>query len=923
MKIYLLSLFLFCSQLLLGQDYNIIGSILDANSNETLPNATVVLLNATDSVYVNFALTDNTGNFKIGSIAKGSYILQITYLGYNQHTQNLDLAEDKDLANILLTPTLNQLEDVVIEGERVPVTVKKDTLVYNADAFKTQPNDVVEDLLRKMPGIEVESDGTIIAQGEEVEQVLVDGKEFFGTDPKIATRNLPAKAIDKVEVFDKKSDMAEFSGIDDGERQKTMNLELKEDHKKGYFGTVEGGYGTEERYKGKFSLNRFSPKLQMSSIANANNINEQGFSVQEYMNFMSTLGTGTNRTRLGQGGVPINRGLSDGFVNTAAGGLNMNYEFAKNTDLNLSYFANSIKNTIDQSSDRETFLRGSEVFFSQDSSNQVSSNLNHKLTLKFEHEIDTTQDIRLTSTLGFNSADLGSFNNSLVSTARDIRENTGERDYDSEGTNHNIAGTFLYRKKFGSVKKRIFSLNTSINNAQNDFIGNLLSENIFLPDDPINRTLENILQSQSQIDSDNSYQIRTSFVEPLGGNKYLEFNYRVQDYNSELDRDIFDIIDDREFPNSELSSSYTRDFIYHRMGLGYHLNTDKSSLTLEANYQNSQLNGDIQGIEPNIRFVQNSFLPRITYNYEFQSGHRINVRYNTNVSEPSLDQLQPLSDNSDPLNIYEGNPNLISEYRHTIRSNYIKWDQFSFRSLFGFFTATYTKNKITNETIIDEQFRQITRPVNIDNDLTTRASVSYSSPIRAIGAKVRLNLSNRYQNSTVFINTVQNTVNRITNGVGITLENRSKEKIDFTIGTRWNFTTNRYSESDSRDQNYADQNYFSDLILSPSQLWNFETNLDFNIYSGQDFAERQFVPIWKASTSFYVFNDQRGEVKLSVFDILNQNQGINRSSSLNYIEEERTVSLGRFYMLSFIYSIKGLGQGNARQGGRRMMITRG
>ncbi len=924
-KILLFALLGFCNYIS-AQSFDLSGVIQDATSTETLPNATVVVLNATDSVYVNFALSNNDGEFKIQDIESGNYLLQITYLGYKQLTKAIELTEDLDAGVLLLAPTLNQLDDVIIEGERVPVIVKNDTLVYNADAFKTQPNDVVEDLLRKMPGIEVESDGTIIAQGEEVQQILVDGKEFFGKDPKIATKNLPAKAIDKVEVFDKKSEMAEFSGIDDGERQKTMNLELKEDHKQGYFGTVEAGYGTDERYNGRLSLNRFSPKLQMSSIGNLNNVNDQGFSVGEYMNFMSSLGGfggGSNRIRLGQGDVPISQGLSNGFVNTAAGGLNMNYEFAEKTDLNVSYFVNSIENTIDRTTDRETFIRRDDVFYSKDTSNQSSSNLNNKLSLKFDHEIDSSQNFTISSNLSFNRADLESLNLSELRSNANILENTGDRAYQSDIDNYDVSGSLTYKKKFGSVKKRIFTFNTSLNNAENDFLGKLISENIFLPEDSGKKTIENLLQRQVQNDRDKSYQFRSSFVEPLGNNRYLEFNYRIQDYNTVLDRDVFDIIDQLQFGNTDLSNNYVRDYIYNRFGLGYHLNTEKTSLTLEANYQISNLDGELQDAQNNIRFNNKSFLPRVTYRYEFMRGHHINMRYNTNVREPSLDQLQPITDNTDPLNIYQGNPGLQPEYRHTFRTNYIKWDQFSFRSIFGFFTATYTKNKITNETIVDEQFRQISRPINIDSDLSTRTSLSYSSPLRSIGAKMRLSLSNRYQKSIVFINTRKNNVNRITNGVGITLENRSKDIIDFTIGTKWNFTNNLYSESDDRNQNYKDQNYFTDIIFTPNEKWSLETNFDFNIYSGQDFANEQYVPIWKASTSIFVMEGNRGEFKLSVFDILNQNLGISRTSSLNYIEEERIQSLGRYYMLSFIYNIKGLGQGNSGPGGRRMMITRG
>ena len=323
MKKFLFSSILACLSIsLFSQSIDLSGTV-KAEDNETLVSATVVVLSQADSTLVSFGLTDGEGRYKIQDLNYGEYILQVTYLGYDQYSQPIyiDDSTAPQQEPILLQTASNQIEQIEIEGEHVPIQVKKDTLEYNAAAFQTQPNEVVEDLLKKLPGVEVDDDGTITAQGEEVQKVTVDGKKFFGDDPTIATRNLPADAINKVQIFDEKSDAAEFSGVDDGEREKTINLELKEDRRQGQFGTIEAGYGTDNRYKGRLSLNRFSTKTQISVIGNFNNINEQGFSSRDFVSFMQGVGF------RGRGnGLNVNNGLSNGFVTTNAGGLYINHE---------------------------------------------------------------------------------------------------------------------------------------------------------------------------------------------------------------------------------------------------------------------------------------------------------------------------------------------------------------------------------------------------------------------------------------------------------------------------------------------------------------------------------------------------------------------------------------------------------------------
>ncbi|MEO6039037.1 MAG: TonB-dependent receptor, partial [Saprospiraceae bacterium] len=381
------------------------GGVADS-SGIALPTATVMLLQARDSVLAAFGTTDPDGRFSLQNVAPGDYLLQINYLGYQNHSQQLVVPENKNRVNagrILLQPASLVLPGVEIKAEQAPLVMRKDTLEYNAGVFKTQPGAVVEDLLKKLPGIQVQSDGTIKAQGETVQNVLVDGKEFFGQDPKVATKNLPADAVDKVQVYDKKSEQAEFTGIDDGREQKTINLQLKADKKQGYFGNASAGYGTQNRFEGKFNLNRFGGKTQFSALGMGNNTNQQGFSFDDYLNFMGGLsnlmsgsGGAGGRVRITvdpeAAGIPMGFGLENGFTDTWAGGLNINTELNAKTKLNASYFYSRLQNDMERSTSR-TNLLGDQQFGSREEEDRLSRTAGHRLNLTLRHKPDSASNL--------------------------------------------------------------------------------------------------------------------------------------------------------------------------------------------------------------------------------------------------------------------------------------------------------------------------------------------------------------------------------------------------------------------------------------------------------------------------------------------------------------------------------------------------
>jgi hypothetical protein len=395
----------FISCLSFGQRFSITGIIADTLSSP-LPSSTIMLLNSKDSTLVNFGVSDAKGNFEIKNVNKGDYLLKVTFVGYMPHTQRVTAPTGGsvlELGLIKMKPLTKELESVIVLGEKAPVTVKRDTIEFNAGSFKTNANATVEDLLKKLPGVEVETDGTVRAQGEEVQRVTVDGREFFGRDPKLATRNLPADAIDKVQVFNKKSDQAVFTGIDDGQSEKTINLELKEEKRNGAFGTMMGGVGTEDRFQARASINRFSKGQQLSFLGMGNNINEQGFSIDDYMNFsggsQQMMSGGRIQLSFGsdnQSGVPLNfGGRPNGIMTTYGGGVNFNKDLSKKTKLSTSYFYNHIDQDIIKSLDRLNYLPTGNYTFNQ-KSKQQTNNDNHRVNLTLDHQIDSANSLKLT-----------------------------------------------------------------------------------------------------------------------------------------------------------------------------------------------------------------------------------------------------------------------------------------------------------------------------------------------------------------------------------------------------------------------------------------------------------------------------------------------------------------------------------------------
>ena len=919
MKIHFLTpvLFLLFTLQVTAQKLEVRGAILDSLS-QPLPSATVVLLSAQDSVLKHFTMANNQGAFSIKGVQAASYILQITYLGYNPYFQAFETPEGAksfDLGQIQLSSQAALLKEIVVRAEHNPVTLNHDTIVYNAAAFQTRPNAVVEDLLKKLPGVEVESDGSIKAHGKGVQNVLVDGKEFFGKDPKIATKNLPADAVDKVQVYDKKSDMAEFTGIDDGREEKTINLALKEDKKKGVFGQIRGGAGTEERYEGKININRFSPTRQFSVLGMANNVNEAGFSFQDYINFSGGMGSfmgagGRMQLQIGGdngSGIPLNlMGGNQGILTTYAGGVNYNNDFSDKTELQASYFFNQTDQELDRESSRENFF-GDQIYTSNQDDLQNNLNRNHRINLTLDHKIDTLNSLKMVGRFGFSDNDLNTTQENLLFDINDELSTEGNRDYSSQGNGLNYSTNLLYRRRFNK-KGRTFSLGLNANRNSNEGEGFLYALNNYYTNS-INR-IDTLQQDNLQEGDRQNLGADLSFTESVGKRQFIQLNYNYLKNVNETRREVYDIPFDQggsPLLNLLLSNHYESDYTYHRPGITYRYTGKKANIAIGLDYQQSYLHGDLLMQEVTIDRKFSNILPNFRWNYELNQNRNLTMNYRTNMREPSITELAPIVDNTDPLNIYQGNPDLRPAYDHNVQLHYFSFNAAEMINFMAFMQLRYTQNRITNAQSIDENLVRTIQPINVDSDYSLRTDFSFSSPIRFMKSRINLSGDTEFGRGINFLNARENQTDRLSLGGKVQLENRFKEVVDISGGVRLSYNQLRYSLDDNFDQDYLNQIYFMEFGLKLPKGLYFTTDLNHNIYNGIDEGLDQEITMWDASLAKTIFKNERGEIKISAKDILNQNQGITRRPQLNYIEEESIRNIGRYFLLSFSYQLSAMG----------------
>ncbi|MEZ5070614.1 MAG: TonB-dependent receptor [Bacteroidales bacterium] len=884
----------------LSQTHRFQGRLLDEQA-APLSAGTVVLLHPQDSTLAYFAISARDGSFELREVKDGGYLLQASFMGYRTLTRPLRVPrpEGGALGDILLRPLPIGLEGAEVVGEAVPLRIHGDTVFYHSAAFRTGPGATAEDLLKRMPGIEVDRNGTIKALGKEVDRVFVDGKEFFGSDPTLATRNIPADAIDRVKVYDKKSESAEFTGVDDGQRSKTIDLELKEDHKGGVFGSAEAGAGSPGRYRGNVRAFRFSDRWQLAGLGMLNNTNEHGFSFGDYMNFNGGMGGivsggGSTEVRMQvDDGFPLDMGQSQSGISTSgAGGLNVSRSNGPFRRVFGSYLVNGFDRTVEESSTRTNLLENG-TYGSESEMDQTSRSLVHRVNLGGRFRRDSTLNLVLEAdglVQGFGlSRSLHSLNSAGDAVLSELFSNREEGKGRAE--THFLAESY---RVYGKGKS---ALSLSLQGE-----GSRVGEDIRLE----NRTLFGATEVPDAVLQTNdarslSLRFDAGFTRKAGRGLYLVPALALGWEGRSLNR-LQEGEGDAAPSGGVTGGAAVQEHRWGKPGLRFKWNRGDSQLTLEVATHLRWLETRVDGRTDSDRFYA-AFAPGLSWSRNPRMGRNLQVSLFTSVHLPEISQVLPLENRLNPLAVVRGNPGLEPETDHRWMANYLLFDQFSSTSLMLTAQAGLIRNKITWSTEVTDSLVRISSPVNVPWERQVGGSLDFSTPIRKLGLKVRLKASEQWNRGTGRINGAEHAYRSLAQDYEIGIGNRKKQVWDLETGFGLRYTRSAYDLAADYNTSYLDHTFFADLRVQPGTVWEFEVQTDLTTYTGRGFQEALTVPDIRAGIRVHALKHRRGTFGLTVSDLLDRNRNVVRISELNAVQESRSNALGRTVLLSFKYRL--------------------
>jgi hypothetical protein len=915
-------------------DGSIRGLVIDSASRQPMMQANVALFSARDSAFLSLTVTGGEGNFLFRNLKEGAYRVLITHVGYRNISRLVSIspaAPGADLGTMDMAPAPLSLDEVVISQERAPVEIKGDTLEFNAGSFSTRPHAQVEDLLKKLPGVEISRDGTIRAQGQEVQRVLVDGKPFFGDDPKVATRNLPADIIDKIQLYDQQSDQSAFSGFDDGNREKTINLVTRKDRRKGTFGQNTLGAGTQNRYQGRLSLNRFNDEQQFSLLAMGNNVNQQGFTLQDMFNFGAGASGGQGGNTAGGpgsssspgGGGPVmvvpgqgggNRGANaaggqpDNITEVWAGGANFRDSWGKKLEVNGSYFLNRSDVRTEQHTFRQNVLP--DTAFLQDGTNQSRTrNLNHRLNLRIDYRLDSLNSFRLMPNLSVQQSDYTGQNSSRTFTGSGLPLNSSLTDNTSAGDGIYGTNTFLYMRRFRR-RGRSFSLNlNSVFNGQNSLATNR-SENEFYGEEPETPLFRSFNQQSRQQTRRLSHTLTLSYTEPLSLRRSLEVRYWYgqEDNNSRRTVNDFDEQSGRyDRINAPLSNQFDNAFTFQRAGLGIQTRRLKYTYTLGLDVQAAELRADNLSGENQLSRRFTNVLPNALLTYNFTGSRTLRVSYRTRINAPTVTQLQPVADNTNPLNIRLGNPELQPEYLSQVTAIYNAFNSTTFGSVFALLNLSHTNNRIANAVTVGSNGAQITQPVNTDGNYVASGFLALGRPIRPIKSNLNLTTNLNYSRGVNLVNDQPNYAHSLTVGQGLRLNSNWGEHLEISLSSNLNYQRAVYSLQPGQNTSFFFQTLGMDAFYRLPFGMMVTGDFTYTAATGRSAGFNQTVALLNLGLARPLFKSRQGELRFTAYDLLNQNQSIARNVGDTYLEDVRSRLLRRYFLLSLTYNLRQFG----------------
>ena len=905
---------LFCTLFVisaLNAQVNLTGHVLEITDSTQLIGASVTLRKSADSTIVRQAITDTEGSFRMFNIPAGGYIMEITFIGYLPYRRAMELGYVKDLErSFYLNQDSKLLNSVDIIGQTAPVSTKNDTTEMRSSAFKVNPDASAEDLVTKMPGIRMQ-DGKVTAQGEEVKKVLVDGKPFFGNDPSATLRNLPADAVERVQVFDAMSDQAQFTGVDDGNSEKTINIIFKPDRRTGNFGRVYGGMADNGKYKAGGVLNMFNNDRKITILAQSNDINEQNFDSGDMsaMQTQSMGGHGRGRGRFGNNNPLINN-LQNGVVKTHAVGINFTNEWAKKLNLSASAFGNMSEANLQNTAIRQ--------YYNQQLYNEQSNSGNESMTgrgnVRLEYKIDSTQQAFYTGSINygqnnFNAVTLGNLNMAEQLLSSNIIRNN------NSGSNLSFSNRLNYMKRLNKMGRN-FSLQ-----ANQDYSNNLP----IVRQDQLTDFADSADVRNNQEITSNNYNRAIGgsidYSEPLDSFSSLAFsydiNYKVNDINKEAyqledagGEVLFTFI-------RELSNITKNNYTSHAPRLSYRFNKKQLRFGAGLRYQYALMDAD--QTFPNQQIIKRTFknlLPEAHLRWNKARSESMGFFFRARTNEPSVTQLQEVINNTNNLVITSGNPELIQSTRYMLFMRYNKTNNTNYTS-WNFGVRSFAdQDYITNRIITSDQDTMITNvgllprgvqysyPVNLDGYRMVNGNLDFTFPMRLVRSNITLSTSAGFTRAPGMLNDQLNFSNTVNLGGGISIASNFSQNVDFNV-----FSRPQYNNVRNNILNTANNKYFS--LLSGARLnfiiaknWVINTDISHYLNDGLSSEINANFVLWNAAIAYKFLKNYAGEIRLQAFDLLKSNKAIARTYADTYYEDTNSNVLTQYFMLVASYKIR-------------------
>ena len=933
--------------------------LVDDKTSEPVSFATASLTVKGQTTAEKYVLTDAEGNASLAKVKKGTYVFKAELMGYKSHEQEVTVDKNVDLGVIKMSEDVKVLDAASVSAVGNPIVVKKDTIEYSASSFKTSDNDMLEELLKKLPGVEVEADGSITANGETITKIMIDGKSFFLDDPQLASKNIPAKLIEKVKVVEKKSDQALFTGIDDGDEETVIDLSLKPGMMEGWFGNIMGGGGhdvpgagsdmNDTRYQGAAMIGRFTDKSQISVILNGNNTNNRGFNDMSGSMMQGMRGGGGGMGR-GMGGW----GRGNGIATSWMGGLNGTFDlFDGDMELAGNYMhSGNIRNVIEESS-RITYLDdGSRLLNDQNGTNQTRSQ-GHRLGMRLEHKFSENTSILFEPRVNFGKGSFTEFSDFQTYTESDgVKHLTNDGYTSNTGDNDNwqASGFLLLRQRLGKPG-RTLSANIRFsfsNNELNGFNQSLTRVTEVGSDTPKDEIVNQLFDQNSR---SSSLSGRVVYTEPITQYFFFEANYQYSWSRNTSDKDTYNSGSDRMDDNGMLiyihqgltiddrySNNILNRSITQRAGINFSYQKEKFRAQLGVAANPTDTYNETTGHDAYHNKVVN-WSPQAMLNYEFSDNAHVRFFYFGRSAQPSTSQLLPVPDNSNPLNISLGNPNLDPYFNHSIRGMYGYTNKETFTSVHTRFGASLVDNAITNAQWYDPAGVQYSIPVNGPGTGSADLRVMVNSPLGTdSGFSIFSMTFGRYNQSTSYIGKgslesdkyydaanasfdyakfnadfpdlgasdlfVNNKIQTMSFTQRLRLTYRN-DFVELTLGGRTRMSKSWYTMENSNLQATWNNQVDGSMNWTIPGGINLIADVDYNWYNGYTTPQEDEI-ILNAEITKLLFKD-KFTLALKAYDILGQSKNLSVTDASNYHQETRNNTLGRYIILSLTYRFGNFG----------------